>query len=93
MASWKRIALRAEERVDELRKENEQLKQDVSFWKFEYTIQHDEFANEITEKVKQNKALQAEVERKDKLLILLAESTIVPNLYRKKIKQELNTKK
>ena len=26
MASWERIALRAEERVDELRKENEQLK-------------------------------------------------------------------
>ena len=37
--------------------------------------------------------LQSEVDRKDKLLILLAESTIVPNLYRKKIKQELNTKK
>ena len=27
MASWERIALRAEERVDELRKENEQLKE------------------------------------------------------------------
>ena len=26
MASWERIALRAEERVDELRKENEQLR-------------------------------------------------------------------
>ena len=58
---YKYKALQAE--VADLENQNEQLKQDVSFWKSEYAIQHDEFANEITEKVKQNKALQAEVEQ------------------------------